>query len=181
MRSGAPPTFEQLQCILRPVGTIVANGAVPTGVSPAAVNVLELRQDMVTGAQGAGGVNASDFTTGYNIPSLLGVQVGAPYFHAGNARTLEEALSSTFQGHYQSPVAQVFSPDRRRRSSSSSPTCSPSTAAPRPRRPGARRERRRPLPLPLISPTRPRGGARLPAHPTNRNGSLRSLVRPASR
>jgi len=36
--------------------------------------------------------------------------VGAPYFHAGNARTLEEALSSTFAGHYQSPVAQVFSP-----------------------------------------------------------------------
>jgi YVTN family beta-propeller protein len=110
MRSGAPLTFEQLQCILRPVGTIVANGAAPKGVSPAAVNVWEVRQDMATGAQGAGGVNANDFTTGFNIPSLLGLQVGAPYFHAGNARTLEEALSSTFQGHYQSPVAQVFNP-----------------------------------------------------------------------
>lgn len=110
MRSGAPLTFEQLQCILRPVGTIIANAAAPKGVSPAAVNVLEVRQDMVTGAQGAGGLNANDFTTGFNIPSLLGVQVGAPYFHAGNARTLEEALSTTFQGHYQSPVAQVFNP-----------------------------------------------------------------------
>ena len=110
MRSGAPLTFEQLQCILRPVGTIIANGAAPTGVSPAAVNVWEVRQDMTTGAQGAGGVNANDFTTGFNIPSLLGLQVGAPYYHAGNARTLEEALSSTFQGHYQSPLAQVFNP-----------------------------------------------------------------------
>ncbi|MBS2029299.1 MAG: hypothetical protein JST54_15465 [Deltaproteobacteria bacterium] len=110
MRSGEPTGFEQLQCILRPVGTIAANGAVPTGVSPAAVNVLELRQDMLTGAQGAGGVSAKDFTSGYNPPSLLGTQVGAPYFHAGNARTLEEAFSTTFQGHYQSPVAQVFQP-----------------------------------------------------------------------
>ena len=108
MRSGAPPTFEQIQCVLRPVGTIVANGATPKGVSPAAVNVQELRQDMATGAQGAGGVNANDFTVGFNTPSLLGVQVGAPYFHAGNARTLEEALTTTFVGHYQSAVAQVF-------------------------------------------------------------------------
>jgi cytochrome c peroxidase len=110
MRSGPPAAFEQLQCILRPVGTIVANGAVPTGVSPAAVGVLELRQDMVTGAQGAGGVNANDFTTGFNPPSLLGLQVGAPYFHAGNASTLEELLSSQFLGHHQSAIASVFTP-----------------------------------------------------------------------
>jgi YVTN family beta-propeller protein len=111
MRSGAPPTFEQLQCVLRPVGTIGAvAGGVPAGVSPAEVNVLELRQDMATGAQGAGGINANDFTRGFNPPSLLGLQVGAPYFHAGNARSLEESLSSTFTGHFQSPVAQVFAP-----------------------------------------------------------------------
>jgi YVTN family beta-propeller protein len=110
MRSGAPPGFEQIQCVLRPVGTIIANGAVPTGVSPPEVGVIELRQDMVTGAQGAGGTNANDFTAGFNPPSLLGTQLGGPYFHAGNARTLEEALSTTFQGHYQSPIAQVFTP-----------------------------------------------------------------------
>jgi YVTN family beta-propeller protein len=110
MRSGAPPGFEQIQCVLRPVGTIKANGAVPTGVSDPAVNVLELRQDMATGAQGAGGTNASDFTLGFNPPSLLGMQVGAPYFHAGNARTLEEAFGATFVGHHQSPIAQVFNP-----------------------------------------------------------------------
>jgi len=110
MRSGAPPAFEQLQCVLRPVGTIVANGATPTGVSDTAINVLEIRQDMVTGAQGAGGVNANDFTAGFNPPSLLGLQVGAPYFHAGNARTLEELLGSKFIGHHQSAIASVFAP-----------------------------------------------------------------------
>ena len=125
MRSGAPPTFEQLQCALRPVGTILpnaTNGSAPMGVSPAAVGVLELRQDMKTGAQGAGNANltatggfqglatGADFTQGYNVPSLLGLQVGAPYFHAGNARTLEEVLSTTFQGHFQTAVASVFSP-----------------------------------------------------------------------
>jgi len=110
MRSGAPPAFEQIQCVLRPVGTIKANGAVPTGVSDPAVNVLELRQDMATGAQGAGATNANDFTLGFNPPSLMGTQVGAPYFHAGNARTLEEAFGATFLGHHQSPIAQVFNP-----------------------------------------------------------------------
>jgi DNA-binding beta-propeller fold protein YncE len=110
MRSGLPAGLEQIQCILRPVGTIVAGGAVPMGVSPAAVNVLELRQDMVTGGQGAGGTSANDFTAGFNPPSLLGTQVGAPYFHAGNARSLEEALSSTFLGHHQSAIAAVFNP-----------------------------------------------------------------------
>jgi hypothetical protein len=110
MRSGAPPAFEQIQCVLRPVGTIKANGPVPTGVSDPAVNVLELRQDMTTGAQGAGGTSANDFTVGFNPPSLLGLQVGAPYFHAGNARTLEEAFGATFVGHHQSPIAQIFNP-----------------------------------------------------------------------
>jgi YVTN family beta-propeller protein len=110
MRSGTPPAFEQIQCVLRPVGTIKANGAVPTGVSDPAVNVLELRQDMATGAQGAGGTNANDFTVGFNPPSLLGTQVGAPYFHAGNARTLEEAFGAAFVGHHQSPIAQIFNP-----------------------------------------------------------------------
>src|SRR5262249_31327257 len=33
---------------------------------------------------------------GYNVPSLLGVSTGAPFMHAGNARTLEAMLSGTF-------------------------------------------------------------------------------------
>jgi mono/diheme cytochrome c family protein len=96
MRFGAPPGAEQLQCALRPVGTF--------GVSPMAVAVLELRQDMTTTAQG----NA-DTGRGYNVPSLLGMQVGAPYFHAGNARTLEEVFDDNlFKAHHSSAIAQVF-------------------------------------------------------------------------
>ena len=49
---------------------------------------------MMTTAQG-GAVDS----TGYNPPSLLGLQVGAPFFHAGNARTLEELLSASFSVH----------------------------------------------------------------------------------
>ncbi len=51
--------------------------------------------DMTTAAQGG----APD-SNGYNPPSLFGVQVGAPYFHAGNARTLEELFSPTFGAHW---------------------------------------------------------------------------------
>ena len=103
MRSGAPPAFEQIQCVLRPVGTIKLTAGVPAGVSSTGltgVNVLELRQDMTTPAQGAG-AGGNDFTVGFNPPSLLGLQVGAPYLHAGNARTLEEVLDDTlFHSHH---------------------------------------------------------------------------------
>jgi hypothetical protein len=37
---------------------------------------------------------------GYNPPSLLGLSTGAPYMHAGNARTLEALLASTFETHH---------------------------------------------------------------------------------
>jgi cytochrome c peroxidase len=60
---------------------------------------------MVTPGQGA-----EDTGRGFNPPSLLGLSVGAPYFHAGNARTLEEAFGATFVGHHQSPIAQIFNP-----------------------------------------------------------------------
>jgi YVTN family beta-propeller protein len=97
MRRGAAPAAEQLQCALREVGTF--------GVSPSAVGVAEVRVDMTTLAQGS----ATD-GRGFNPPSLLGMQVGAPFFHAGNARTLEELFDSLFAGHHQSAVAAVFSP-----------------------------------------------------------------------
>jgi YVTN family beta-propeller protein len=98
MRFGAPPGAEQMQCILRPVGTF--------GVSPAAVGFAEVRQDMVTPAQG----NAAT-GLGYNPPSLLGTQTGAPFFHAGGARTLEEVFDeSLFAGHHRSAIASTFTP-----------------------------------------------------------------------
>jgi hypothetical protein len=108
MRFGAPPGAEQIQCILRPVGTILPPamaGGVPGGVSDPEVGVLELRQDMVTGGQGI-----ADTGRGFNPPSLLGMQVGAPFYHAGNARTLEEVFSNLFKGHHQSAIASVFEP-----------------------------------------------------------------------
>jgi sugar lactone lactonase YvrE len=76
---------DQIQCVLRDVGTY--------GVGPAAVGVNEKRAD---GTAGQGNLEGG---LGFNVPSLLGLQVGAPYFHAGNARTLEELLSTTFQAH----------------------------------------------------------------------------------
>jgi YVTN family beta-propeller protein len=112
MRVGPAPAFEQIGCILRPVGTIkppAAGGTVPVGVSDPMVNVLELRQDMKAGGQGSGALTGEP-AAGFNPPSLLGVQVGAPYFHAGNARTLEEAFSTMFVGHHQSAIASVFAP-----------------------------------------------------------------------
>lgn len=79
----------QIQCVLRDVGTFPATGT--EGVSPNGVVVSERRDDMVTGAAGI---------LGFNPPSLIGVGAGAPYLHAGNARTLEEMLDITFVDHY---------------------------------------------------------------------------------
>jgi hypothetical protein len=89
MRSPNPKVgaLDQIHCVLRPVDTF--------GVSPAEVGVVELKADMVSVGQG----NEPN-GKGYNVPSILGVQVGAPYFHAGNARTLEELLSAIFAGHH---------------------------------------------------------------------------------
>lgn len=78
--------FDQIVCALRPVGTF--------GVADPRVGVAELRRDMTAKAQG----DETD-GKGYNPPSLLGVQVGAPYFHAGQVRTLEGLLSNTFATH----------------------------------------------------------------------------------
>ena len=77
---------DQIQCVLRSVGTY--------GVGAPGVGVNELRQDMLT--LGQGGVEGGK---GFNVPSLLGLSIGAPYFHAGNARTLEDVLTNTFQAH----------------------------------------------------------------------------------
>jgi len=102
MRFGAAAGVEQLQCAVRPVGTFTTS--VPE------VGVVELKQDMTSAGEGSGAA-ANDPGIGFNIPSMLGVQVGAPFFHAGNARTLEESLSATFKNHHQSAVAAVFNPD----------------------------------------------------------------------
>ncbi len=84
--------FDQLLCIMRPVGTF--------GVAEPGAGIAELRVDMSTVAQGGGDANGEG--KGYNPPSLLGMVTGAPYYHGGNARTLENAFSALFSTHHQS-------------------------------------------------------------------------------
>jgi YVTN family beta-propeller protein len=94
-----PAANDQINCVLRDVGTFPAMGT--TAIAPAGVLTKEVRQDMTTLAQGL---------TGFNIPSLLGMVTGAPYFHGGAARTLEEAFGETFDRHRRA-FAENFRPD----------------------------------------------------------------------
>jgi hypothetical protein len=78
--------FDQIQCILRPVGTF--------NVADTVSGINEFRQN---GAPGQGNEATG---RGYNPPSLLSVSTGAPYLHGGNAATLESLFSPTFKAHY---------------------------------------------------------------------------------
>jgi hypothetical protein len=92
---------DQINCVIRDVGTFPPQPPAPelantVGiVAPGAPPVPEVRQDMETLAFGA---------SGFNVPSLLHLATRAPYFHAGNARTLEEAFDPVFRAHYQAIV-----------------------------------------------------------------------------
>lgn len=79
-------------CVVRRVGTFDAAG--PDGNGAA-----EIRQN---------GGNAQG-VDGFNVPSLLGIGMGAPFLHNGAAATLEELLSDDFGSHLRSGN-QVFSP-----------------------------------------------------------------------
>ncbi len=79
--------LDQIQCVLRPVGTFGANDG--------RAGAAELRADMKAIAQG----NETD-GKGYNPPSLLGLQTGAPYLHAGGALTLESLFAPQFKAHH---------------------------------------------------------------------------------
>jgi cytochrome c peroxidase len=87
--NGAP---HRHTCVVRKVGTFDADGLGGRGAE-------EIRQNDMP-AQGV---------DGYNVPSLLGMATGAPYLHNGAAGTLEELLSSTFNGHL-TAGNQVFAP-----------------------------------------------------------------------
>jgi mono/diheme cytochrome c family protein len=85
-----PAAFDQILCAIRPVDTF--------NVAEDGVGIAELRADMKTPAQGDG--DPAGEGRGYNIPSLLGLTTGAPYMHAGSARTLEAMFNSeTFAVH----------------------------------------------------------------------------------
>ncbi len=89
---------DQISCILRSVGTIGGTTTAPTPVAPAGVPVFEVR---------ANGMAAMG-VTGFNPPALVGMGSGAPFFHGGNARTLEEALNDVFRSHHQAMAANFL-------------------------------------------------------------------------
>jgi mono/diheme cytochrome c family protein len=94
--SGDVANLDQIQCILRPVGTFgKADGLLGKG--------NELRANMTAVGQG----NEPN-GKGFNPPSLLGVQVGAPFLHAGGAATLESLFAPTFKEHYQALAPNLF-------------------------------------------------------------------------
>ncbi|MET0343300.1 MAG: hypothetical protein ABW252_19985 [Polyangiales bacterium] len=95
---------ESVQCVLRNVKTF--------GVVEDGLGVAELRgTNMKDVAQGNGNAvvpnadgdnnpaNDPKANIGYNVPSLLGLSVAAPFFHHGGARTIEGVLSGTFATH----------------------------------------------------------------------------------
>ncbi len=93
---------DQIQCVLRSVGTFPATGTtaiLPTGST---VVLREVRPDMTTLAQGA---------SGFNPPSLLDSVASAPYYHGGNARTLEEVFDPAFTAHYTALAANFLDTD----------------------------------------------------------------------
>ena len=79
--------FDQIQCVLRPVGTF--------GVADDIQGIQELRANMTTPGQG----NEAD-GKGFNPPSLLGSSTGAPYLHGGNATSLESLFDQRFAAHH---------------------------------------------------------------------------------
>ena len=95
---------DQINCVLRAVGTFPPQGVLGVVATGSPTAVQELRQDMTTLALGA---------TGFNIPSLLGVAAGAPFFHAGNARTLEEVFDPVFTPHHQGVAPGFLSGESR--------------------------------------------------------------------
>jgi DNA-binding beta-propeller fold protein YncE/mono/diheme cytochrome c family protein len=92
LRTGAiaagPPVADatSIQCVLRNVGTF--------NVDDGFMGIAELNN---AGAAGQGGAGDSK---GFNPPSLLGLSVGAPYYHAGQAATLEATFADGFASHH---------------------------------------------------------------------------------
>jgi hypothetical protein len=72
----------QIACVLRPVGTFGALNEADTS--------LEVKQD----SGGAIGGPAQGKFAGYNVPSLYGLSVGAPFLHHGQAVTLTDLLGN---------------------------------------------------------------------------------------
>lgn len=83
----APIAIAETACTLRNVGTFGVPGDTAT------TDALELRP-------AAGALVRAQGRAGYNVPSLYGLALGAPYLHHGQAPTLEDLLTnSAWQFH----------------------------------------------------------------------------------
>jgi YVTN family beta-propeller protein len=77
---------ERITCVLRNVGTY---------------NVADAIERKADGTAAQGG-------KGFNPPALTSVATGAPYFHHGRARTLEEIFTPQYATHYQAASANFL-------------------------------------------------------------------------
>ena len=100
---------DQISCVLRAVGTLTGTTTAPVAVVPSGVALFENRNTAAAADLGTLGA-AAQGVTGFNPPSLVGMGTGAPFFHGGNARTLEELLTATFAAHYQAFAANFLDP-----------------------------------------------------------------------
>ena len=118
---------DQINCALRAVGTfptqpMVVDPANPPApnfegrVAPGAPPIQEIRRVLRDPPAGAPAGTPRSYgdelpggRSGFNIPSLVGMATAGSYFHAGNARTLEELFHTTFAAHHAS-VSTTFQP-----------------------------------------------------------------------
>lgn len=92
----------QVACVLRPVGTFGVPGN--TGLT-----------DSLEKKGAAGFPRAQGEVSGYNVPSLYGLQVGAPFLHNGQAKTLEELFSDAKWNLHLLAGNNVFAPNTQQR------------------------------------------------------------------
>jgi hypothetical protein len=103
-----PVEHHQVNCVLRDVGTFPRQeaGADPSLggiVAPGVLPVEESRRTL-TSTPPSYQTSLALGKDGFNVPSLVGLAHGGPYFHAGNARTLEEVFDDTFARHHRNAV-----------------------------------------------------------------------------
>ncbi len=91
-QDGAGIAPNQVACVLRPVGTFGGTD-------------LELKQPI----NGVVGV-AQGKVSGYNVPGLYGLQVGAPFLHHGQAQDLTELFTSPAYATHLISGNSVFTP-----------------------------------------------------------------------
>ena len=107
---------DQINCVLRDVGTfpvqepgMPANlvGVVPLFTAP----IQESRRTLAPLPKNAPPGTLPTYSDtlalgkdGFNVPSLVGLAMGGPMFHAGNARTLEAVFDSKFAAHHANAV-----------------------------------------------------------------------------